>query len=74
MSTLREAADEFLAQRRIAVAGVSRDTKQPANLVYRRLRDTGHEACPNMFGATSDRGHKCLLAMLRLGGKVPRTV
>lgn len=157
MSTLREAADEFLAQRRVAVAGVSRDTKQPANLIYRRLRDTGHEVfavnpnaetvegdrcyagvgaiadgvdgvvvvttpeaavgvvadcaaagvprvwlhrglgpgstseeavalcreqgiavipggCPNMFGATSDSGHKCLLAMLRLGGKLPRTV
>ena len=41
--TLREAAEDFLAQRRIAVAGVSRDTKQPANLIYRRLRDTGHD-------------------------------
>ena len=40
---LSAAADEFLAQRRIAVAGVSRDPKQPANLIYRRLRDTGHE-------------------------------
>ena len=43
MTTLREAAEEFLAQSRIAVAGVSRDSKQPANLIYRRLRDTGHE-------------------------------
>jgi len=43
MVTLREASEEFLAQRRIAVAGVSRDAKQPANLIYRRLRDTGHE-------------------------------
>jgi CoA binding domain len=43
MITLDEAANEFLARRRIAVAGVSRDTKQPANLIYRRLRDTGHE-------------------------------
>lgn len=42
MTTLREAAEEFLDQRRIGVAGVSRDTKQPANLIYRRLRDTGH--------------------------------
>ncbi len=42
MSTLREAADDFLAQQRIAVAGVSRDEKQPANLIYRRLRATGH--------------------------------
>jgi predicted CoA-binding protein len=41
--TLAEAADEFLRQPRIAVAGVSRDTKQPANLIFRRLRDTGHQ-------------------------------
>ena len=39
--TLRDAAAEFLAQDRIAVAGVSRDEKQPANLIYRRLRDAG---------------------------------
>lgn len=157
MTTLRQAADEFLAQHKIAVAGVSRDGKQPANLIYRRLRDTGHEVfavnpraeqvegdrcyasvsaipggvdgvviaspanaaldiatdcaaagvprvwlhrgvgpgsssdaavkychehgisaipggCPCMFGATADTGHKCLLAMLRLTGKVPRAV
>ena len=43
MTTLRDAAEEFLAQHTIAVAGVSRDEKQPANLIYRRLRDTGHE-------------------------------
>jgi uncharacterized protein len=41
--TIREAADEFLALHRIAVAGVSHDPKQPANLIFRRLRDTGHE-------------------------------
>jgi uncharacterized protein len=157
MTTLREAADEFLAQHRIAVAGVSRDTKQPANLIYRRLRDTGHQVfavnpnaqevegdhcyasvsaipdgvdgvvivtppdaavgvaadcatvgvprvwlhrgmgpgssspeavklcrehgitvipggCPNMFGATSDPGHRCMRVLLRATGKLPRTV
>jgi hypothetical protein len=157
MSTLREAAEEFLAQRRIAVAGVSRDTGQAANLVYRRLRGAGYEvfavnpnadvvegahsydsvgsipggvdgvvvvttpqdavsvvgdcvragvprvwlhrgigpgslsedavascrehgvsviagACPNMFGATADFGHRCMRAMLSLGGRIPRTV
>ena len=41
--TLAEAAETFLAEHRIAVAGVSRDSKQSANLIYRRLRDTGHE-------------------------------
>ena len=27
-----------------------------------------------MFGATADPGHKCLLAMLRLTGKIPRSI
>ncbi|HEX8207906.1 MAG TPA: CoA-binding protein [Solirubrobacteraceae bacterium] len=157
MSTLREAADEFLAQRRIAVAGVSRDPKQPANLIYRRLRDHGHDVfavnphagevegdrcyasvadlpgpvdgvvvvtppeasagivdecaaagvprvwlhrglgpgslsdeavergraqgmrvipggCPNMFGPTSDPAHRCMCAVLRWTGKIPKEV
>lgn len=156
MTSLQTAADEFLAQHRIAVAGVSRDGKQPANLIYRRLRDTGHEVSPSterrggrggrllplrvcdsgrrrpcrrghdshrsprrhrrlrgrarpagvaapgmgpestsdwrlscasiavsgaipgarpcMFGATADPGHKCLRAMLRVTGKLPRAV
>lgn len=43
MKTLKETAQEFLAQRRIAVAGVSRDSRQPANAIYRRLREGGHE-------------------------------
>ena len=43
MAALPEAVDEFLRCRRIAVAGVSRDTKQPANLIYRKLRSTGHD-------------------------------
>lgn len=158
MTTLKDAAQEFLAQKRIAVVGVSRDEKQPANLIYRRLRDTGHEVfavnpnaervegdpcyaalaaipaptpdgvvvvttpevaedvvadahaagiprvwlhrgmgpgsssepavefctehgiavipggCPNMFGETSDAGHRCMRVMLQLSGKVPRTL
>jgi len=157
MSTLREAAQEFLTQPRIAVAGVSRDPRQPANLIYRRLRAAGHEVfavnpnaeeaegercfasvsdipggvagvvivtrpevadgvvedcagagiprvwfhrgigpgsisesaiaacrrhgisviaggCPNMFGATSDAGHRCMRVMLHVTGKIPSTV
>lgn len=36
----------FLSGRRIAVAGVSRGGKQPANAIYRRLRDCGYEVVP----------------------------
>ena len=37
---------DFLAGSRFAVAGVSRDSRQPANAIFRRLRDTGFEVLP----------------------------
>jgi predicted CoA-binding protein len=43
MTTYREAVDDFLAQRRIAVAGVSRSKNQAANAIFRKLRDAGYE-------------------------------
>jgi predicted CoA-binding protein len=51
---------EFLAQKRIAVAGVSRDNRgHPAgNLIYQRLKSTGHEVFavnPNMSTFDGDR-------------------
>jgi len=44
-ASLETSVHDFLAQRRIAVAGVSRDNgHHPAgNLIYRRLKKTGHE-------------------------------
>jgi uncharacterized protein len=41
-----EPVAEFLRGKRIAVAGVSREPAQPANAVYRKLRDSGYEAFP----------------------------
>lgn len=43
--SLEARVDDFLSQRRIAVAGVSRDDNRhpAANLIYRRLKQTGHE-------------------------------
>ena len=43
MPSLAEDVRVFLACRRIAVAGVSRDSRQPANLIYRKLRAAGHD-------------------------------
>ncbi len=42
MSDLQKAVGDFLALERIAVVGVSRDPNQPANLVFRKLRGSGH--------------------------------
>ena len=46
MRELERAANDFLSQRRIAVAGVSRNSKETANLIFRKLRDSGHEVFP----------------------------
>lgn len=43
MPSIPDAVTEFLAQKTLAVAGVSRTPQQPANAIYRRLRETGHE-------------------------------
>lgn len=38
--------DEFLAQKRIAVAGVSRSSDETANMIYKLFRDRGYEVFP----------------------------
>ena len=44
MATIKEAASEFLANKRIAVTGVSRKPKDHgANTVFKRLRDRGYD-------------------------------
>ena len=57
---LRDAAEAFLALDRLAVAGVSRDPKQPANLIYRRLRAAGKQVVainPNATEVEGDRAY-----------------
>ena len=47
MSTIKEAATDFLACRRIAVTGVSREPKDHGgNIVYGRLNERGYEVFP----------------------------
>ena len=57
---LETKVNDFLAQRRIAVAGVSRDKSQHpvGNLIYERLKKTGHEVFavnPHMEMFAGDR-------------------
>lgn len=47
-TTLQAKIDDFLAQKRIAVAGVSRNNSHhpTGNLIYNRLKTTGHDVIP----------------------------
>ena len=60
MGTMKETATEFLAHKRVAVTGVSR---QPANhgsnVVYKRLRERGFEVFPVNPNADEVEGDRC---------------
>ncbi|MCB9454228.1 MAG: CoA-binding protein [Anaerolineaceae bacterium] len=43
MPTMQEMVTDFLAQKRIAVAGVSRDGAATGNSIYKKLKDEGYE-------------------------------
>jgi hypothetical protein len=61
MQKIKEAASEFLASKRVAVTGVSREPKNHgSNVVYLRLRDRGYEVFavnPNADEVEGDRCH-----------------
>jgi predicted CoA-binding protein len=57
---IREAASEFLANKRVAVTGVSREPKgHGSNIVYRRLRERGYQVFPVNPNAEQVEGDRC---------------
>jgi hypothetical protein len=64
------AVADFLALRRIAVAGVSRNTSQPANAIFRRLSDTGHDVVPINPRAALIEGVRCYPSIAEAPGPV----
>ena len=64
MQAIKEAADEFLAHKRIAVTGVSREPKSHgSNTVYKRLRERGYDVFavnPNAKEVEGDRSYESL--------------
>ncbi|HEY3287761.1 MAG TPA: CoA-binding protein [Gemmatimonadaceae bacterium] len=70
MRTLPTSIDQFLRARRIAVAGVSRDPRQPANAIFRRLRDSGHDVVPVNPNANALEGATCYPDLASIPGEV----
>jgi predicted CoA-binding protein len=60
MQAIKEAAADFLAKRRIAVTGVSRNPKgHGSNLVYQRLRARGYDVFAVNPNADEVEGDEC---------------
>ena len=74
MSSIPRSVAEFLCGKRIAVAGVARDGQQAANVVYRKLRDSGYEALPVNPNASQIEGVECFPNLASISGRVDGVV
>src|SRR6185369_13238042 len=59
MARIPDSVAAFLRGRRIAVAGVSRDARQPANAIFRKLKGAGYEVFPINPKTTMVEGTTC---------------
>jgi predicted CoA-binding protein len=75
MQPIKEAAAEFLAKKRVAVTGVSRNGKSHgSNNVYRRLRDRGYDVFAVNPNADEVEGDRCYKDLRSIPGGVEAVV
>lgn len=75
MVTVREAASEFLAKKRIAVTGVSRNPQgHGSNAVYQRLRARGYQVFAINPKADEVEGDRCYHDLKSVPGGVEAVV
>ena len=76
MTTMKEAAEQFLSKKRIAVAGVSREAggAHGGNPVYVRLRDRGYNVYAVNPNATKVEGVACYPNVNTIPGGVEAVV
>lgn len=75
MQKIKEAADEFLAEHRVAVTGVSRKAKgHGSNVVYERLRSRGYEVFAVNPNADEVEGDPCYHDLGSIPGGVDAVV
>jgi uncharacterized protein len=75
MTTMKEAASEFLARKRIAVTGVSRKPQgHGGNIVYQRLRARGYEVFAINPSADQVEGDRCYPDLKSVPGGVEAVV
>ena len=75
MTTIKEAATEFLAKKRIAVTGVSRKPQgHGSNVVYQRLRQRGYQVFAVNPNADQVEGDVCYRNLASIPGGVDAVV
>jgi predicted CoA-binding protein len=75
MPSIKEAATQFLAHKRVAVTGVSREPKDHgSNIVYKRLRERGYEVFAVNPNADEVEGDRCYHDLRAIPGGVEAVV
>ena len=75
MPKIKEAASEFLASKRVAVTGVSREPKNHgSNVVYQRLRERDYEVFAVNPNADEVEGDRCFQDLSSIPGGVDAVV
>ncbi len=75
MTAIKDAASEFLAHKRVAVTGVSREPKgHGANVVYKRLLERGYEVFAVNPNADEVEGDPCYHDLRTIPGGVEAVV
>jgi predicted CoA-binding protein len=75
MQSVKEAASSFLANKRVAVTGVSRTPKtHGSNTVYRRLRGRGYDVFAVNPNANEVEGDRCYQDLRSIPGGVDAVV
>jgi predicted CoA-binding protein len=75
MQKIKQAASEFLAGRRVAVTGVSREPKSHgSNVVYKRLRERGYEVFAVNPNTDEVEGDRCYPDLRSIPGGVDGVV
>jgi predicted CoA-binding protein len=75
MPRIKDATSDFLANRRVAVTGVSRQPKDHgSNIVYRRLRERGYEVFAVNPNADEVEGDRCYRDLRAISGGVDAVV
>jgi uncharacterized protein len=75
MQTIKQAASGFLARKRVAVTGVSRQPKNHgSNVVYQRLRERGYEVFAVNPNADEVEGDPCYRDLRSIPGGVDAVV
>lgn len=70
MAKVPQAVTEFLSGKRFAVVGVSRQSGESANVVFRKLRQSGYEVVPVNPNASELEGTRCYADLSSIPGLI----